>query len=191
MPWVAWCALIGSAATAGLPPLNGFVSEWLLLQAFLFTPGLPQGYVNMLVPVAGAAVALAAALSGYVMVKFFGVVFLGQPREARAAKRTTPGPGSAARSSGSPRMRGARPRADAGARAPGAGHAALHGLRARRAGERVAVPRADRRRARELQPAPLLRGGGAARGPRPGWRCAPSTTGACARAALGLRLSRG
>ena len=86
MPWVAWTALVGSVAIAGLPPLNGFVSEWLLLQAFLFTPGLPQGYVNMLVPVAAAAVALAAALSGYVMVKFFGVVFLGQPREARLAQ---------------------------------------------------------------------------------------------------------
>jgi formate hydrogenlyase subunit 3/multisubunit Na+/H+ antiporter MnhD subunit len=86
MPWVAWCALIGSAAIAGLPPLNGFVSEWLLLQAFLLTPGLPQSYVNMLVPVAAAAVALAAALSGYVMVKFYGVVFLGQPREARLAQ---------------------------------------------------------------------------------------------------------
>jgi NADH:ubiquinone oxidoreductase subunit 5 (subunit L)/multisubunit Na+/H+ antiporter MnhA subunit len=86
MPWVAWCALIGTVAIAGLPPLNGFVSEWLLLQAFLFTPGLPQGYVNMLVPVAAAAVALTAALSGYVMVKFFGVVFLGQPRDTRVAE---------------------------------------------------------------------------------------------------------
>jgi len=84
MPWVAWCALIGSLAIAGLPPLNGFVSEWLLLQAFLFTPGLPQGYINMLVPVAAALVALTAALSGYVMVKFYGVTFLGQPRGAAA-----------------------------------------------------------------------------------------------------------
>ena len=86
MPWVAWCALVGSVAIAGLPPLNGFVSEWLLLQAFLLTPGLPQGYLNMLVPVAAAVVALTAALSGYVMVKFYGVVFLGQPREARLAE---------------------------------------------------------------------------------------------------------
>jgi len=78
MPWVAWCALIGSIAIAGLPPLNGFVSEWLLLQAFLLTPGLPQTYLNMLVPVAAAVVALTAALSGYVMVKFYGVVFLAQ-----------------------------------------------------------------------------------------------------------------
>ncbi len=86
MPWVAWCALIGSVAIAGLPPLNGFVSEWLLLQAFLLTPGLPQAYLNMLVPVAAAVVALTAALSGYVMVKFYGVVFLGQPREAKLAE---------------------------------------------------------------------------------------------------------
>jgi len=86
MPWVAWCALVGSVAIAGLPPLNGFVSEWLLLQAFLFTPGLPQAYLNMLVPVAAALVALTAALSGYVMVKFYGVVFLGQPREAKLAE---------------------------------------------------------------------------------------------------------
>jgi hydrogenase-4 component B len=92
MPWVAWCALIGTVAIAGLPPLNGFVSEWLLLQAFLFTPGLPQGYVNMLVPVAAAAVALSAALSGYVMVKFFGVVFLGQRRERTGAEAHDAGP---------------------------------------------------------------------------------------------------
>src|SRR5207244_728361 len=36
MPWVAWLALAGTLACAGLPPLNGFVSEWFLLQAFLF-----------------------------------------------------------------------------------------------------------------------------------------------------------
>ena len=81
MPWVAWLALVGTLAIAGLPPLNGFVSEWLLLQVFLFTPTLPQTFVNMLVPLAAAALVLAAALAAYVMVKFFGVIFLGQPRE--------------------------------------------------------------------------------------------------------------
>lgn len=83
MPWVGWLALVGSLAAAGLPPLNGFVSEWLLLQGFLFTLGLPSTFVNNLVPVAAAGVALVAALGGYVMVKFFGVIFLGQPREPR------------------------------------------------------------------------------------------------------------
>lgn len=86
MPWVAWLALIGTLAIAGLPPLNGFVSEWLMLQAFLFTPDLPQGFINMLLPLGAAALALVAALAAYVMVKFYGIIFLGQPREASLSK---------------------------------------------------------------------------------------------------------
>ncbi|MCC6196432.1 MAG: hydrogenase 4 subunit B, partial [Burkholderiales bacterium] len=85
MPWVAGLALVGTLAIAGLPPLNGFVSEWLLLQAFLFTPSLPQSFVNMLVPVATAALVLAVALAAYVMVKFYGIVFLGRMREPNLA----------------------------------------------------------------------------------------------------------
>src|SRR5437868_3728323 len=91
MPWVAWLALVGTLAIAGLPPLNGFVSEWLLLQAFLFTPSLPQSFVNMLVPLAAAALVLAVALAAYVMVKFYGVVFLGRPREPDLAYAKDPG----------------------------------------------------------------------------------------------------
>jgi formate hydrogenlyase subunit 3/multisubunit Na+/H+ antiporter MnhD subunit len=83
VPWVAWLALVGALAASGLPPLAGFVSEWLLLQTFLFTTKLPTSFLNMLVPVVAAAVALVAALSGYAMVKFFGVIFLGQPREEK------------------------------------------------------------------------------------------------------------
>ncbi len=83
MPWVAGLSLVGALAIAGLPPLNGFVSEWLLLQAFLFSPGLPNPYLNMLVPLGSAALVLASALSGYVMVKFYGVIFLGQHREEK------------------------------------------------------------------------------------------------------------
>lgn len=81
MPWVAWLALAGVIASAGLPPLSGFVSEWLLLQSFLFSPGLPHPWLNMIVPVAAALVALVAALAGFAMVKFFGIIFLGQMRE--------------------------------------------------------------------------------------------------------------
>jgi len=82
MPWVAWLTLVGALAIAGLPPLNGFVSEWLLLQAFLSAYQVPKPFVGMLLPIGAALVALAAALAGYVMVKFYGVIFLGQPREA-------------------------------------------------------------------------------------------------------------
>jgi formate hydrogenlyase subunit 3/multisubunit Na+/H+ antiporter MnhD subunit len=81
MPWVAWLALAGVVASAGLPPLSGFVSEWLLLQGFLFSPGLPHPWLNMAVPVAAALVVLVAALAGFAMVKFYGIIFLGQMRE--------------------------------------------------------------------------------------------------------------
>jgi NADH:ubiquinone oxidoreductase subunit 5 (subunit L)/multisubunit Na+/H+ antiporter MnhA subunit len=86
MPWVTWPTLIGVLACAGLPPLGGFVAEWLLLQSFLFTTGLPSSFLNMLVPVVGALIALIAALSGYTMVKYFGVIFLGQPREEKLSR---------------------------------------------------------------------------------------------------------
>jgi NADH:ubiquinone oxidoreductase subunit 5 (subunit L)/multisubunit Na+/H+ antiporter MnhA subunit len=85
MPWVALTTLVGVIASAGLPPSNGFVSEWLLLQSFLFTGELPNPYLRMLVPVFAAGVVLVAALAGYVMVKFFGVIFLGRPREEKLA----------------------------------------------------------------------------------------------------------
>jgi len=86
MPWVGWLMLLGVLASAGLPPLGGFVSEWLLLQSFLFTPGLPVPLLTMLIPVVAALIALVAALAGYTMVKFFGVIFLGQPREEKLAQ---------------------------------------------------------------------------------------------------------
>ena len=85
MPWVATLALIGTLSIAGLPPLNGFVSEWLLLQSFLFTPRIPHAFINMLIPLGAAALALTVALAAYVMVKFYGVIFLGQPREPSLA----------------------------------------------------------------------------------------------------------
>jgi len=86
MPWVAWLSLLGVLASAGLPPLGGFVSEWLLLQSFLFAPGLPVPLLTMLIPVVAALIALVSALAGYTMVKFFGVIFLGQPREDKLAQ---------------------------------------------------------------------------------------------------------
>jgi hydrogenase-4 component B len=92
MPWVAWPTLIGVLACAGLPPFGGFIAEWLLLQSFLFTTGLPSSFLDMLVPVMAALIALIAALSGYTMVKYFGVIFLGQPREEKLSHAHDAGP---------------------------------------------------------------------------------------------------
>ena len=92
MPWVAWPTLVGVLACAGLPPFGGFVAEWLLLQSFLFTTGLPSSFLDMLVPVMAALIALIAALSGFTMVKYFGVIFLGQPREEKLEHAHDAGP---------------------------------------------------------------------------------------------------
>jgi hydrogenase-4 component B len=92
MPWVAGLTLVGALALAGLPPLNGFVSEWLLLQSFLFADQIPRLFVNLLLPLGAAIVALCAALAAYVMVKFYGVIFLGQPRESSLAQAHDCGP---------------------------------------------------------------------------------------------------
>ena len=92
MPWVAWSTLVGALACAGLPPFGGFVAEWLLLQSFLFTTGLPSSTLDMLVPVMAALIVLIAALSGFTMVKYFGVIFLGQPREERLSQAHDAGP---------------------------------------------------------------------------------------------------
>lgn len=82
MPATTAAFLIGSMAISALPPLNGFVSEWLTFQAILVSPALPQPLLHYLVPVAGALLALAAALAAACFVKAFGVTFLGRPRSA-------------------------------------------------------------------------------------------------------------
>lgn len=85
MPWTALAFLIGAAAISALPPLNGFVSEWLTFQAILLSPELPQWLLKFLVPAVGALLALSAALAAACFVKAFGITFLGRPRSPAAA----------------------------------------------------------------------------------------------------------
>jgi formate hydrogenlyase subunit 3/multisubunit Na+/H+ antiporter MnhD subunit len=84
MPQTALTFLIGCAAISALPPLNGFVSEWLTFQAILVSPDLPQWGLKLTVPAAGALLALSAALAAACFVKAFGVTFLGRPRSPAA-----------------------------------------------------------------------------------------------------------
>jgi hydrogenase-4 component B len=82
MPQTAFVLLVGCAAISALPPLNGFVSEWLTFQAILLGPELPSWGLKFLVPVVGAMLALAAALAAACFVKAYGVTFLGRARSA-------------------------------------------------------------------------------------------------------------
>jgi len=92
MPQTAFVFLIGCAAISALPPLNGFVSEWLIFQAILLSPQLPSWGLKFLVPAVGALLALSATLAAACFVKAFGVTFLGRARSAAAsaARETDP-----------------------------------------------------------------------------------------------------
>ena len=84
MPVTAFAFLIGCVAISALPPLNGFVSEWLTFQAILVSPDLPQWGLKFTIPAVGALLALSAALAAACFVKAYGVTFLGRPRTAAA-----------------------------------------------------------------------------------------------------------
>ena len=84
MPWTGACFLIGSAAIVGLPPLNGFISEFLLIYS---------GYAGLLLPTTAFAAAglvtlvamgLIGGLAAACFAKAFGIVFLGAPRSGEA-----------------------------------------------------------------------------------------------------------
>jgi hydrogenase-4 component B len=80
MPWTAAAFLIGSVAISGLPPLNGFVSEFLIyFGAFQGASSLENGVgVAMLAVIAGLA--LIGGLAVACFTKAYGIVFLGEPR---------------------------------------------------------------------------------------------------------------
>jgi formate hydrogenlyase subunit 3/multisubunit Na+/H+ antiporter MnhD subunit len=85
MPVTSFLALVGAVAISALPPLNGYVSEWLLFQSLLQSPQLPQLGLQFLVPAAGGLLALTAALAAACFVRFYGVAFLGRARSPEAA----------------------------------------------------------------------------------------------------------
>ena len=85
MPQTAFVFLVGCVAISALPPLNGFVSEWLTFQAILLSPQLPSWGLKFLVPAVGALLALSAALAAACFVKAFGISFLGRARTPAAA----------------------------------------------------------------------------------------------------------
>jgi hydrogenase-4 component B len=86
MPVTALSFLVGAVAISGLPPLNGFVSEWLTYQALLAGFGTTQSLTRVMFPVAGSLLALTAALAAACFVKAFGIPFLALPRSEQAAK---------------------------------------------------------------------------------------------------------
>src|SRR5712692_300951 len=85
MPITAFCFLIGAVAISGLPPLNGFVSEWLTYQSLLAGFGATGGLTRILFPLAGSMLALTGALAAACFVKAFAITFLALPRGAKSS----------------------------------------------------------------------------------------------------------
>ncbi len=86
IPGTAWAFLIGSIAIVGLPPLNGFVSEWIIFRGLFEAAG--AGGVLRTSSAAAAGLALAGALALACFTKIHGVVFLGSPRSGLELTRT-------------------------------------------------------------------------------------------------------
>ncbi len=84
MPKTAILTLIGCIAISALPPLNGFVSEWLTFQAALRASALESGVLRSMIPVSAAALAFTGAIAAATFIKFFGIGFLGLPRRHHA-----------------------------------------------------------------------------------------------------------
>ncbi|NLE61617.1 MAG: hypothetical protein GX616_24960 [Planctomycetes bacterium] len=85
MPWTGWTFLVGAAAIAGLPPLNGFVSELLIYLGSLEGVRTTSPLHLLLMAGAVAGLALIGGLALACFAKAFGVVFLGEARSAGAA----------------------------------------------------------------------------------------------------------
>lgn len=86
MPVTSACFLIGAAAISGLPPLNGFASEWMLFQSIMAAANIPHSLFAALMAAAVGILALTAGLAAACFVKAFGISFLAIPRSREAEK---------------------------------------------------------------------------------------------------------
>lgn len=85
MPYTSILFLVGSLSIAGLPPFNGFVSEWLTLQAIMASSQIPDILLKVLLGIVILPIALTAGVAAATAVKMFGISFLSRPRSDDAS----------------------------------------------------------------------------------------------------------
>ncbi|MBB5120991.1 NADH-ubiquinone oxidoreductase [Streptomyces eurocidicus] len=93
MPATAGFFAVAALGAVALPPGNGFISEWLLLQSLIEGLTVPGVSTAVVLPLAVAVIALSAGLSAAVFVKALGVGFFARPRSERAAAAGESPPG--------------------------------------------------------------------------------------------------
>jgi len=84
MPWTSGVMLVGAMSISALPPFNGFVSEWLIIQALLRSVEISNSFEQVIFALSGVIVALTAGLAVTAFLKLFGMVFLGRGRSDAA-----------------------------------------------------------------------------------------------------------
>ncbi|MFZ0843953.1 MAG: hydrogenase 4 subunit B [Nitrosotalea sp.] len=84
MPWTSLLFLIGAVSIVGLPPFNGFVSEWLTLQSFLSSYQIPSTILQISIAFASLPFALTIGIASATFVRLFGITFLSRARSKHA-----------------------------------------------------------------------------------------------------------
>lgn len=92
MPWTAGLFAIAAVAVSGLPPLNGFVSEWLIYLGLFEGASTHSAFAWAAMP-AVILLAMAGALALAAFTKAGGIMFLGAPRTQSASHAQECGPG--------------------------------------------------------------------------------------------------
>lgn len=92
MPYTALFFLVGAIAISGLPPFNGFVSEWLTFQSLFAGISMQSATIKSVFIFSTASLAFTGGLAAACFVKAFGITFLARPRsiESEKAKESSP-----------------------------------------------------------------------------------------------------
>lgn len=85
LPSLSAVALVGVAALAAIPPMNGFISEWLMLQSLIGTDAIASD-LRVAMPLLVAMMGVCGMIVATSYARLFGFMFLGRPRSRGAAE---------------------------------------------------------------------------------------------------------
>jgi hydrogenase-4 component B len=86
MPWTTLFFIVAALAISAVPPFNGYISEWMLLETLLQSFAIPDIAAKVVIAIAGALLALTAGIAVTAFVRACGVSFLALPRSKEAAR---------------------------------------------------------------------------------------------------------
>ena len=86
MPWTAFFFLLAALAISAVPPLNGYISEWMLLETLLQSFAVPDVFAKVVIAVCGGILALTAGIAVTAFVRACAITFLALPHSKEAAE---------------------------------------------------------------------------------------------------------